>query len=177
MAWPKPVDALWRDLESARAELLREVDGLSQGQAEWRPAPSDWSIGEVIDHLTIAEIATGKLTTKLTKDATPATFPTDLAEFVPLPVPVSAAANAPESVWPAHGKPFAEQLTTLKAVRERSRQSFDRLAACDPRPLRFKHFRLGELDLAQWWRLAVDHDRTHLGQVRDVKRATGFPAA
>ena len=177
MSWPKPVDALWRDLESVRAELLREVEGLSQRQAEWRPTPRDWSVGEVIDHLTIAEIATGKLTTKLTKEVAPTGFPADLAEFAALPVSVSEAANAPDSVWPTHGKSLPELLSTLKATRERSRQSFDRLAACDPRALRFKHFRLGELDLAQWWRLAAEHDRVHLGQVRDVKRAPGFPAA
>jgi hypothetical protein len=48
-----------------------------------------------------------------------------------------------------------------------------------PKPvdaLRFKHFRLGELDLAQWWRLAAEHDRVHVGQVRDIKRSAGFPA-
>jgi hypothetical protein len=54
------------------------------------------------------------------------------------PKPVDALWRDLESVWPAHGKPFAEQLATLKAVRE---------------------------------------NRTHLGQVGDVKRATGFPAA
>jgi len=161
MSWPKPVDALWRDLESVRAELLREVEGLSQRQAEWRPTPRDWSVGEVIDHLTIAEIATGKLTTKLTKEVAPTGFPADLAEFAELPVSVSEAANAPESVWPTHGKSLPELIATLKATRA----------------LRFKHFRLGELDLAQWWRLAAEHDRVHLGQVRDVKRAPGFPAA
>src|SRR2546425_973729 len=69
MSWPKPVEALWRELEAARGELLREVEGLSQRQSEWRPAPSEWSIGEVVDHLAIAEVATGKLTTKLTKEA------------------------------------------------------------------------------------------------------------
>ncbi len=181
MSWPKAVDALWRELEDARAALLREVDGLSQPQVEWRPAPSAWSIGEVIDHLTVAEVATGKLTTKLTKEAAaggaPAVFPHDLTEFAALPIPASAAADAPESVWPTHGKPIAELLGTLVATRERSRQSFDRLAACDPRALRFKHFRLGDLDLAQWWRLTADHDRVHLGQVRDIKRAAGFPAS
>jgi len=180
MSWPKPVETLWRDLESVRAELLREVEGLSQRQAEWRPSPRDWSVGEVIDHLTIAEIATGKLTTKLTREAAaggaPAVFPHDVTEFAPLPISVSEAANAPESVWPTHGKPLAELLATLKAVRERSRQSFDRLAACDPRMLRFKHFGFGELDLAQWWRLAAEHDRVHLGQLRDLKRTAGFPA-
>lgn len=181
MSWPKPVETLWRELEDVRGELLREVEGLSQVQSDWRPAPNDWSIGEVIDHLAVAEVATGKLTTKLTKEAAaggaPAGFPHDLTEFAPLPVPASAAANAPESVWPTHGKPFTDVLATLRATRERSRQSFDRLAACDPRRLTFKHFRLGNLDLAQWWRLAADHDRVHLGQVRDIKRAAGFPAA
>jgi hypothetical protein len=181
MSWPKPVETLWRELEDVRGELLREVEGLSQVQSDWRPAPNDWSIGEVIDHLAVAEVATGKLTTKLTKEAAaggaPAVFPHDLTEFAPLPVPASAAANAPESVWPTHGKPFIDVLATLRATRERSRQSFDRLAACDPRTLRFKHFRLGNLDLAQWWRLAADHDRVHLGQVRDIKQAPGFPAA
>ncbi len=126
MSWPKPVETLWRDLESVRAELLREVEGLSQRQAEWRPTPCDWSVGEVIDHLTVAEIATGKLTTKLTKEAAaggaPAVFPHDVTEFAALPNSVSEAANAPESVWPTHGKPLAELLATLKATRERSRQ-------------------------------------------------------
>src|SRR3989442_460518 len=78
---------------------------------------------------------------------------------------------------PAGDKALPELIATVKATRERSRQSFDRVAACDPGALRFKHFRLGELDLAQWWRLAAEHDRVHLGQVRDVKRAPGFPAA
>ncbi|PYM85259.1 MAG: hypothetical protein DME13_10950, partial [Candidatus Rokuibacteriota bacterium] len=99
MSWPKPVETLWRDLESVRAELLREVEGLSQRQAEWRPTTRDWSVGEVIDHLTIAEIATGKLTTKLTKEAAaggaPAVFPHDVTEFAALPISVSEAANAP----------------------------------------------------------------------------------
>lgn len=180
MSWPKPVETLWRDLEDARAEVLREVEGLSQAQSAWRPGARDWSIGEVIDHLAIAEVATGKLTTKLTKEAAaggaPAVFPHDLAEFVALPAAVTGAADAPPAVWPTAGKPFAELLATLRATRERSRQSFDRLAACDPRRLRFKHFRFGDLDLAQWWRLTAEHDRVHLAQIRDIKRAPGFPA-
>src|SRR5204862_258149 len=78
----------------------------------------------------------------------PAVFPHDLTEFAALPVPASAAADAPESVWPTAGKPFGDLLATLRSTRERSHQSFDRLAGSDPRLLRFKHFRLGDLDLA-----------------------------
>src|SRR5207244_12458323 len=168
--------ALARSRERARRAAARGRGALAApgGVA----ADAERLVGRRGDHhLTIAEIAPGKLTTKLTREVAPTGFPADLAEFAALPVSVSEAANAPESVWPTHGKSLPELLSTLKATRERSRQSFDRLAACDPRALRFRPLRPGDTDLAQWWRLAAEHDRVHLGQVRDVKRAPGFPAA
>ena len=51
----------------------------------------------------------------------------------------------------------------------------ERLGQCDPRALRFPHFRLGDMDLAQWWRLQAEHDRIHARQIREVKAAAGFP--
>ena len=178
---PAPVNALWDDLQRVRALVLREAEGLSQRQADWKPGEQDWSIGEVIDHLTIAEIATGKLTTKLTREAesagTRAPFPADLASFTPLPPWPPGPGDAPQVVWPGHGKPIADLVATMKATRERSRQSIDKLATIDPRKLTFKHFRLGDLDLAQWWILQAQHDGIHLEQIRAVKAAPGFPAA
>ena len=61
MVFPGAVTTLWNDLETARAEVLAEVDGISQAQADWKPTEKDWSLGEIIHHLTVAEIATGKL--------------------------------------------------------------------------------------------------------------------
>ena len=65
MAWPAPLEALWNDMESVRAELLKETEGLSQAQSVWRPREEDWSVGEILHHLTLAEVGTGKLTSKL----------------------------------------------------------------------------------------------------------------
>ena len=78
-------------------------------------------------------------------------------------------------VWPSHGKPIGELLATMKATRERSRQSVEKLATVDPRRLTFKHLRFGDLDLGQWWTLQASHDGIHLGQLREVKAAPGFP--
>ena len=179
MASPSAVDRLWKDLESVRAEVLAEVDGVSQRQADWKPSDKDWSLGEVVHHLTVAEIATGKLTTKLTREAEAAgalaPFPPDLTAFAPLPPSPPGPAEAPAVVWPEHGKLIGELLEGMRSVRARSRQSIDKLATVDPRRLVFKHFRLGDLDLAQWWMLQADHDRIHLAQMRDVKTAPGFP--
>ena len=181
MAWPEPVANLWRDLEAVRADVLKETDGLSQAQADWRPGENDWSVGEIIHHLTIAEIATGKLTTKLTKEADAAgtlkAFPADLRELRPLAAEPAAAADAPPIVWPERGKPIGTLIADMKATRQRSWESLDKLGTVDPRPLVFKHFRLGDLDLSQWWRLQAQHDAIHLRQIRDVKATSGFPKA
>ncbi|HEU5322507.1 MAG TPA: DinB family protein [Methylomirabilota bacterium] len=177
MALPKTIDALWSELQAVRADVLAEVAGLAQRQADWRPAEKEWSVGEVLDHLAIVEVGTGKLTSKLLKAAGPeGVFPPDLDELPALP-DVPSSMEAPALVWPQHGQPIGELLDTLRATRERSRQSVERLAGCDPRSLVFKHFRLGDLDLLQWWRLVARHDRIHLAQIRAVKAAPGFPGA
>src|SRR2546421_10227100 len=127
MALPEPVDKLWHELERVRAEILHEVEGLSQAQADWKPGADDWSVGEIVHHLTIAEIATGKLTTKLTKEADAAgtlkPFPADLRELRPLSADPAASAEAPPVVWPERGKPIGTLIADMKATRERSRQA------------------------------------------------------
>jgi hypothetical protein len=178
MAWPAPVEALWNDMESVRAQLLKEAEGLSQTQSDWRPSEEEWSVGEILHHLTLAEVGTGKLTSKLLKEAPQPMppFPPDLTGFMPVP-PSPGPARAPEVVYPERGHALERLIADLRAVRERSRQSVERLAAVDPRVLRWRHATLGEMDLAQWWLLHVRHETDHLHQLRDVKAARGFPAS
>ena len=179
MPLPAPVEALWNDLQSVRAQVLKELEGLSQVQADWRTSDTDWSVGEIVHHLTLAEVGTGKVTSKVLKDAGEAVkpFPSDLTGFTPLVTPSGGRAEAPPGVWPERGRPFAELLAEMKAARERSRQSIERVGGVDPRPLTFSHPRLGTLDLAQWWMLQAWHDGVHLEQLRGVKAAPGFPSA
>jgi hypothetical protein len=179
MPLPALVEALWNDLQSVRARLLKEAEGLTQTQADWRPSDTEWSAGEIIDHLTLAEVGTGKITSKVLKEAgeTVKPFPADLKGFTPIVTPVGGRAEAPQGVWPERGKPFAVLVADMKAARERSRQTIERLGAVDPRPLTFTHPRLGSLDLAQWWLLQAWHDGIHLEQLRGVKATPGFPSA
>lgn len=179
MPLPAPFEALWNDLQSARALLLKEAEGLNQTQANWRPSDTEWSAGEILHHLTLAEVGTGKVTSKVLKEAgdTLKPFPADLKGFTPIVTPAGGRAEAPQGVWPERGMPFAVLVADMKAARERSRQTIERLATVDPRPLTFSHPRLGSLDLAQWWMLQAWHDGIHLDQLRSVKAAPGFPRA
>lgn len=179
MALPPVLETLWNQLQAARQEVLKEADGLSQAQADWRASDKDWSVGEILHHLTLAEVNTGKLTTKLIKEADAAgklaPYPSELKAFTPLPPPAPGPMEAPPVVRPEKGHPIGQLLADMKAARERSRQSIERLGSVDPRPLTWKHFALGELNLAQWWMLQALHDRDHLQQLRAVKASPGFP--
>ena len=179
MALPAPVEALWNELQSVRTQLLKEAEGLSQAQADWRSSEQEWSIGEILHHLFLAEVGTGKLTSKLLKDAPQPLppFPADLKAFAPVPAPPPGPAKAPEVVYPERGHPLERLVADLKAARERSRLSLERLATVDPRGLRWRHFTLGEMDLAQFWLLHVRHEADHLGQLRRVKAGQGFPGS
>jgi hypothetical protein len=179
MTLPAALDAIARDLDAVRAEVLREADGLTQAQADWRPSADDWSVGEILHHLTLAEINTGKLTSKLLKETggMAAPYPSDLAGFTPLPPWPPGPREAPPVVRPEKGHPIAHLLHDMRAARERSRQSLERLAAVDPRAFTWRHFAFGELDLGQWWILQAQHDRDHLQQLRRIKRTPGFPRA
>src|SRR5262245_49294765 len=119
MPVPPAVEALWKDLEAVRAEILVEVEGLTDAQAGWRPAEQDWSVGEVLHHLTLAEVNTGKLTSKLLKESAGKVgpFPPDLRAFAPLPVWSGAAREAPPAVRPERGHGIAELLAGIKAAR------------------------------------------------------------
>ena len=78
-------------------------------------------------------------------------------------------------VRPEHGRPIEALIEEMKAIRVRSRESMEKLASIDPRPLTFRHFAFGSLDLAQWWMLQARHDRIHLDQIRGVKASPRFP--
>jgi DinB family protein len=179
MAWPGPVKDLWNDLESVRSQLLKEAEGLTQAQADWQPADGEWSVGEILHHLMLAEVGTSKLTSKLLRDTRPPLppFPTDLEGFTPLPAPPPGPAKAPEVIYPERGHRLERLIADLRTTRERSRQAVERLATIDPRAFTWRHFTFGELDLAQWWLLHVRHETDHLQQLRAVKAAEGFPSS
>src|SRR5215472_11039978 len=42
-------------LEESRQEFLAAIDGLSEAQWKWKPAPDRWSVGEVAEHIVLAE--------------------------------------------------------------------------------------------------------------------------
>ena len=174
-------EAFWNEAQSNRTRLLKEVDGLSQAQFDWSPAKDEWSIGEVIHHVTLAEVNIGKLTTRLLREAEVAGTlrPRQKGDmhFETFRAPGRGPVPAPRLIWPQGGRPREGLLEDIRATRERSRRSFERVAAIDPRPLVWKHEFFGDLHLGQYWTIVRVHDPQHIEQIQKIKAAPGFPRA
>lgn len=44
-------------LEESRKEFLAAIDGVTEEQWKWKPAPERWSVGETAEHIVLAEAA------------------------------------------------------------------------------------------------------------------------
>ena len=49
------VTLLVADVEAARSRVLAAVEGLTNAEAGWKPAPDKWSVAEILEHLVLAE--------------------------------------------------------------------------------------------------------------------------
>lgn len=49
------IDGLIADVAAARQRVLAAVASLTEEQATWQPAPEEWSVAQVVEHLVLAE--------------------------------------------------------------------------------------------------------------------------
>src|SRR5271170_111261 len=42
-------------LDESRKEFLASIDGVTEAQWKWKPAPERWSVGETAEHIVLAE--------------------------------------------------------------------------------------------------------------------------
>jgi hypothetical protein len=132
----------------------------------------------VVEHLAIVEDGTGRLVSKLIKQAdgttegetTPVTSSLD-----PFRVwdPSARPIEAPPMVQPTSTASLAEARAAQATARERLMAAF---AAGSGRALgsvKHPHPLLGPLDVYQWGLFVAHHQRRHCTQIRDILAANG----
>lgn len=178
---PRALRRIAHELEAWRHRVLEEVAELSQQQADWTPAPQEWSIGEVLHHLAIAEGLGGRLISVTLRRAadrgTLRPYPREIEEFKwKSPTPDHRwLVRAPEPAVPLHGQPVERLRKAVIEQGQWTRKVLARLAEVDPRAYTARHPILGDLNLAEWCCFAAYHMRVHLQQIQDIKGAVGFP--
>jgi hypothetical protein len=173
-------DAAVQDLEATRRAFLASVQGLSDAQYRFKPAPDRWSIAEVAEHIALSEERIGgNITDKIMATPTPpellAQVQHDDARISRLVRDRTTPRKAPEMLQPT-GKFSSLADVTAAFTKDRDKMvayvqdpKDDLRAHAGPHPL------LKAMDAYQWVLLLSAHCARHTAQIEEVKADPKFP--
>lgn len=177
------------ELDAATDGWLSLTRGLSDGQANWRPAPDRWSIAQCMDHLNVT---TGRLLARV-DPAVARARTTSVHSAGPFSYGVVSRwflrALAPEGAKPLPAPPAyrpsasALDIDAVSARFEQVARAFRRaVVAADG--LDLARIRIGSpampvfrLPLGIWFLSTSSHMLRHLNQARRVRTDERFPAS
>lgn len=159
--------------------VIAEASTLSDAQWKFKSAPERWSVGEVVEHLTLAESFLRDFQQK-TMSGPPATAEQVAAakgkdEMILKAIPDrTKKAQAPEPLQPKTS--IGGQDAVLPAFKERRQQTLDYAGTTkDDLRARVADSPLGPLDGYQWLLFMAAHTERHLAQLKEVKADPRFP--
>lgn len=167
-------------LDESRQEFLAAIDGVSEEQWKWKPAPERWSVGETAEHIVLAEaMLFANVKKAVSSPANPAweeqtKGKTELIERVM--APRLGKAQAPEAIVPRNG-------LTLTQVKERFvKQRVEIVKFASDTNLALKEYTVdnpfpvfGTLNAYQWLIYVPLHTERHDKQIAEVKATAGYP--
>ena len=165
---------IWKENAAVREALRREVQGLSEGQLAFQPAPGKWSIGEILDHLHLAERSIARVLSKILQQAAGRGLIGEPGSMDSPPYQIDRGiydqpADAPESVRPSPERPLPQLLERLEESRERLLEVASLADGRVVGNVTIRHFQLGELHFYQWLALEAAHESKHLAQIRQIR--------
>jgi hypothetical protein len=171
---------IWRETVATREALVDEVRGLSEGQLAFQSAPGTWSIGEILDHLCLAERSIARVVSKILQQAAGRGLIGEPGSMESPPHEIdletyNQPAAAPESVRPAPDRPLVRLLSCLQESRERLLEVTGRVDGRVVGNVTIRHFQLGELHFYQWLALEAAHESKHLAQIRRIMSHPDLP--
>jgi DinB superfamily len=163
-------------LAQSRQGVQNAVQGLSDAQWKFKPAPDRWSVAEVVEHMALIEAAVENILLKI--DAAPAGTPErdvkQIDAMILLKVPDrSQKVQAPPQALPT-GRWSPQD--ALNHFQTSCTQIADILESkSDLRAHIVDHPVLGPLDGYQWILAVAAHNERHTKQILEVKADPHFP--
>lgn len=167
-------------LTESRREFLAAIDGVSEVQWRWKPSPERWSVGEVAEHIVLAEASLFGAVRRAMSSPANAEWEektkgkTELIERVM--APRMGKAQAPESIVPKGTMTLAQ----VHEQFEKQRVEIEKFASSTDAPVKehtvehpFPFF--GTLNAYQWLIYIPLHTERHDKQIAEVKATAGYP--
>lgn len=169
---------LLEQLEQSRQGVLASIDGLSQEQWTFKPAPNVWSVQECAEHIVLAESYIFNGAQQLLKTAAvPRPEKSNAQVDHGIVAGVQDRSNkvtAPEPLVPA--RKFATPGDAAKAFTEARDKTIAYVKSTDD-DLRTHvgDSPAGKIDVYQFMLLLSSHSARHTAQIREVQANPGYP--
>jgi len=171
---------LIQNLKDGRKEFVDAVSSLTDEQWKWKPTPERWSVGEVAEHILLAEGSLwAKMQDALKNPADPdwekkTAGKTEL--LLRVMAPRLGKAQAPEEIVPSGKMARAEIMSGFAQARaqtlrfaEETQLPLKEHIAPHPFPI------FNPLNAYQWVLYIPLHNMRHDKQIEEVKATPGFP--
>ena len=164
-------------LNKSEQEFLQAVEGLTDQQWSFKPAPERWSVAEVAEHIVLAD---GLLFETATKSLTAPSDPTWEATLTKTDLLRRALPNrstkvdAPAAIRPQHGLTRQQLIARFKEQRARAlayAQETEAPLKAHSAPNPF----FGPLNAHQWLIYIPLHNLRHNQQIAEVKTSPDYP--
>ena len=153
----KDVPVLVELVEEQRARLLALLEGLSEEQVAFRPAPDQWSIADVLRHVIAGEEGVARIVESLARGVVP------------------EGQREMGRQTPDEGQPLAALIERLRAARADLLARVRGWPASPDLAATFEHPFFGPLNCKGWLAFQRLHDADHIGQLEQIKAAAGYP--
>ncbi|SPF44407.1 conserved exported hypothetical protein [Candidatus Sulfopaludibacter sp. SbA4] len=168
-------------LDESHQEFFAAIDGVSDAQWKWKPAPERWSVGETAEHIVLAEAL---LFASVRKAAASPPNPAweeqtkGKTEFIIRVMPSrQGKAVAPEPIVPHEGltraqvkERFEKQRVDIVKFAGETQVALKEHTVVHPFPV------FGTLNAYQWLIYVPLHTIRHDKQIAEVKSTPGYPA-
>jgi hypothetical protein len=162
----KPASEIEAIVQEGHDAFMATIEGVSESQAAWKPAPEEWCIIDVIAHCVSVKRAMVMLSQHLGKGELPPGFGPQFEEarvqdgFITQPF--TSLADARAAADEAHAALIA-QIRTLDDPSLNTEKAF-------------KHFFFGAFNAREWPVFQRVHDGDHWPHIEKIRGAAGYPA-
>ena len=173
-------DSAAKYMEETRGAFLASLDGLSDAQYRFKPAPDRWSVAEVAEHIAVSEATLfGMVSEKMLKQPAPPELLSQInhddARLRTMVVDRTTKRQAPEMLQPSGRFPTMDSVKQAFGQSRDKTVEFVKTTQLNLRSYAGPHPLLGPLDGYQWMILVAAHTARHTAQIQEVKAAANFP--
>jgi hypothetical protein len=175
------VSQIFADKERTFHALKGVALSLSDPQTVHRIAEGQWTVAEIIEHLTIVESRLYRLlnvsSNKLEKAVPPPSPPIRLNIEIPDGVERNDffKVKTQEAYEPTGTVSAADSLIKLQTIHDNLLLLQPLLERIDLNAASFDHWLFGSLSIGQWLAFIAVHEQRHLGQIQTILASDTFP--